>query len=537
MAAIDDQQLLATARTSGDRCYDPEARLLLLPPSQFSVHTALRDGLVHPYRESATYALALLESDRADLACDVLRQVITGQDTDPDSPTCGVWSYYAEEPLGAMRRPDHNWADFLGQELALVEYNSPTYWLVTITAMSAISQLIDDADAARTATGLVELLWRHFAARWHVPTGQLAGPMSRAYSNDTAESPALLGFLTKAVDTRPPFDLASWEDANDPACHLGLVATALLRPQAPSDVVNRLTTLADPVERRELFRVEEPHQVGTTWLDHTHAVGSVSRADMWLQRRNLMGYWSLPGDQPWKQAARYVRLRLLKDDVDFVSGDFSSVQHRNHVLWQIGIASPGGDRHVHRDVIHAGDPIRLSTLRARFELHTGASSDIHINGSPAVPGDGFEIGDTVTVQTGDVGILIRPTAGTRAATGRLRCAGEELYVDVDLVHSDRPIDLDLTTLETAYVAGAFALGPADVIARTAAVSTAVSESADTDTDTVSQRWQPDARLDLTGRARVGTRTEHSAAYRAAINGAPPPEPRLADTVNQLPEEV
>ena len=114
-----DDWLITTAAAAGKRAYDVAHRLIRMPGSASSVHTALGGRTVHAFRESTTYALILLETGAADEAAGILDRVLDGQDLDPLSDTYGIWPYYLEEPLERMARPDTNWADFIGQELVL----------------------------------------------------------------------------------------------------------------------------------------------------------------------------------------------------------------------------------------------------------------------------------------------------------------------------------------------------------------------------------------------------------------------------------
>jgi len=82
-----------------------------------------RGSEAHGTRISADYAIALLQRGRpADcrLAEEVLGALLMLQDTDPLSPTFGVWPWFAEESLAEMNPPDLNWADFIGARLAQI---------------------------------------------------------------------------------------------------------------------------------------------------------------------------------------------------------------------------------------------------------------------------------------------------------------------------------------------------------------------------------------------------------------------------------
>ncbi|MBD3942070.1 hypothetical protein IF188_10215 [Microbacterium sp. NEAU-LLC] len=126
-----DPLCLDAARRAGDARYDPDLDLLLSPAKPNPIHTRIVTGSAHPPRESLSYALALLELDRAgDRSIDgesraaraarVIGAVLALQDTDPTSDTYGLWPYWAEEPLAEMSPPDWNWADFHGEVLSLI---------------------------------------------------------------------------------------------------------------------------------------------------------------------------------------------------------------------------------------------------------------------------------------------------------------------------------------------------------------------------------------------------------------------------------
>lgn len=106
-----------------DERYDPVERMIRRPFSSPGYHTTLKGGDVHPTRDSLSYAVALLDSGRADSlerAEQILRRVIALQDQDPGSRTYGIWSWFMEESLEKMSPPDWNWADFCGTQLLQV---------------------------------------------------------------------------------------------------------------------------------------------------------------------------------------------------------------------------------------------------------------------------------------------------------------------------------------------------------------------------------------------------------------------------------
>lgn len=103
--------------------YDPDAKLVRIERIRPSDHSRRAGQPGHPIRESIGYAIELLEANDAEhreRACEVIRKVISLQDTRRTSLTYGLWSWYAEEPLDEMFMPDYNWAAFIGKQLLCI---------------------------------------------------------------------------------------------------------------------------------------------------------------------------------------------------------------------------------------------------------------------------------------------------------------------------------------------------------------------------------------------------------------------------------
>lgn len=85
-------------------------------------HTTLPNGfVVRRTRDAMDYALALLTHGQPDSIARALRiipRVLALQDRNPCNRTFGIWPWFFEEPISAMRPPDWNWADFIGVRLA-----------------------------------------------------------------------------------------------------------------------------------------------------------------------------------------------------------------------------------------------------------------------------------------------------------------------------------------------------------------------------------------------------------------------------------
>lgn len=118
---LDQRQRLIDKMTGLESRYDAAICMLRSPFSSPGYHTMLKQAeFIHSTRDSLSYALGLLDmglTSYEQRAFDIIRQVISLQDTDPASDTFGIWSWFYEEPLDQMAPPDWNWADFCGSRL------------------------------------------------------------------------------------------------------------------------------------------------------------------------------------------------------------------------------------------------------------------------------------------------------------------------------------------------------------------------------------------------------------------------------------
>lgn len=110
-----------------DDTYDPVVRMCVTYRGKNGYHSKLSDCMVHDVRASFSYAYDLLIRDSPgdrQRAYDILYRVIPLQDINPNRDTYGIWSYFLEEDLEEMDKPDWNWADFNGKELLRILLHS-----------------------------------------------------------------------------------------------------------------------------------------------------------------------------------------------------------------------------------------------------------------------------------------------------------------------------------------------------------------------------------------------------------------------------
>ncbi len=103
-----------------DGLYDGRESLLCVDSSGRGYHTRV-NGMAHPTRQSMAYAsLLFYAGEQMERAEKIALRIADLQDSDPDSDTYGLWSYFLEEPLSQMDAPDYNWADFIGSQLIYI---------------------------------------------------------------------------------------------------------------------------------------------------------------------------------------------------------------------------------------------------------------------------------------------------------------------------------------------------------------------------------------------------------------------------------
>jgi len=418
--------------------YNPAERMVRQRFHSPGYHTTLRGGMVHPTRTALAYALALLDSGAAEheaRAFAILDRVLALQDTDPGSPTYGIWSWFLEEPLEQMAPPDPNWADFCGTSLiqiamdhrerlpaelggrldrslhhaarsiqrrnvgpgytnialmgayvaytvgefyrvpdllyygrerlqrlwdytrhhgAFTECNSPTYTAVAINVLARMRRDIREREAHPLVDRLYDLAWADVARHFHPPTGQWAGPHSRAYS--TLLRTGTQGFLQRATggavrvfpdDELPPDLEAHRLDISCPAEHV----PCFRRLDGPREEV------------QVIYRGDgrQPRITGRTYLDESVAIGSVNRGDFWNQRRPVLAYWGT-AEHPIA-----LRVQCLHDDYDYSSGVVFTRQAGPHILAAVVFATDHGDRHITLHGTRDG-AIDARDLRLRFQI-------------------------------------------------------------------------------------------------------------------------------------------------------------------------
>lgn len=357
--------------------------------------------------------------------------------------------HYGRERIGRLREQ-------ITEAGSFAEYNSPGYWAVSLEAVTAIEAHVDDPEAREVARWILDKLWAHVAARWHPSTGQLSGPMARAYTDDQAHNPSVLALLAKGTDFVPPFDQLPPLTAT-----LSLLHPAILPVRAPDEIRAQLGEISSGTVVEQFSRIglgglgAAVPVVGTTWRTPRATLGSVSSSEFWLQRRPVLGYWAEPGDRPW-QAMRCVRLQMLKDGKDFSSGHVNTVQHDGAVLWAAGLVSPGGDEHIHLDTIEPGTATSCSSLELVLTVRGAQDAEIDVDGRDPDSGGPVSLPALVTVRTPAVTLRLgvdRAVFGDHDVSARLDRDEDGLTLRVSLLEAGENHTVVLSDYTDAALVG------------------------------------------------------------------------------------
>jgi hypothetical protein len=316
---------------------------------------------------------------------------------------------------------------------SFAEYNSPTYALVSLTALTRIRMFVKDAEAKRRSAMLERRLWLHMVSHWDAARKQFAGPMSRCYRNDIGY-PA---WLEKALGGR--LRLVTPQNRTDDG------DTGIHDYRCPVDLADRFLKAAPGKEHRELF-LASPETAGTTYFSKDFSLGTVNRGDFWVQRRPLIGFF---GDDT--RPARTIQLRVVKDGYDFSSGLFFSAQAGPRVLGVINFRSPGGDKHISLDPIKNGE-FDCGRLFVEFD----------IEGLDAFTTE--QIDSTVFVKSKGLQLRFRVLDarwGARRPELKVSKTTQSVTVTLDLKPADAPKRVRWSEVSTAYAAFALELADGD----------------------------------------------------------------------------
>ncbi len=339
---------------------------------------------------------------------------------------------------------------------SFAEYNSPGYMAVTIGNLSRMLYYVRDKEARAGAARLNALAWRHIAEHWHMPTMQLAGPMSRAYNNNIGAAM----WIQKGTNNRVRFLTLEEIVKQSPG---GEVSIPTVPWNCPEEVVSIFTS-TERRQHRELFvagrtttgdaisslAVEKPNGAtlpveGTTLLTPAFSLGTINRCDCWVQRRNLLAYWGGPSRPP-----HCVQLRVMKDDYEFTSAEFYAAQEQGEVLGSIRFRLDGGDKHPSLDPVK-GQTITLRRMRVELLFEHWENSNVILVDGRRQTSHAFDapVGSRIAIGAGPVKIVFQAREARfreKAQTASFALDGANARLAVELMHSDKPETIHLPDL-------------------------------------------------------------------------------------------
>jgi hypothetical protein len=235
------------------------------------------------------------------------------------------------------------------------EYNSPTYARVVLEELERAAIIVSDKECRDLSEQLRGHTWTALAEHFHPGTGQLAGPMSRAY-HDWLQ-PGLARYF--AAQTGQAITI---RDDAAPASSPRFDPSPSLVPAlpCPGEVATRFGALPrSPMQLRRRFT---KRTAGTTWLADDVCLGSADEEFAWAQRRVLLGYWRTDEDP-----AVVLRARLLLDGHDLSAAWCRQAQDGPRVLSGWWLSYDSGDFHPNLDK-PAGSVFSFTDLRLAVSL-------------------------------------------------------------------------------------------------------------------------------------------------------------------------
>jgi hypothetical protein len=350
----------------------------------------------------------------------------------------GEWLGDAEvEAYGLARL--QRFDDYTMQSGTFQEFNSPAYTTIAIEELSHIHTETGNAVARDLAAKLLDIAWAMVAERFHPRTGQWSGPHTRSYG--TLLTDKVLSVLQYGLRGR-----VSWLDEKALQYQAAWYGNEIRCPEQYVDhfLQARTASLVQPL----LQEHSKDRRYAVTHMTEDYTLGTMSRGDLWNQRRSLVAYISTA------QGPVYLHLRALHDGYDYAGAQLSASQQDNRCLFGVYFTTDGGDRHPSLDPIQDGT-IQARDLRLRFELG-GAIDGVDVRWKS--PDD---TGSTCcTAQIGSIPLLIEVTAAAFANEGiRYEVNREQEVVQLDVILYEgisKPIRL--AELDHAFITGQVAIG-------------------------------------------------------------------------------
>ena len=510
----EEKQIVRKSVEARNKSYDAEGKMLTTKLSEWNYHTDATEGTFHDVRSSFYYAESLLDLDDIQYrqrAFDILEKLISLQDTDPNSKSCGVWPYYEEEPLSTKKSPvDFNWADFNAVTLLDIYMGhkdkipagllkkmedaiilagkaiqkrdvGPGYTNIAImgTYVTYIAgHLFNIPSFQEYATKRLQKFYdytleKNGFSEYNSPTYTIVAldELFRMKRNivepknkEIIEALYTIGWETIARHYHKP--TAQWAGPHS------RTYSTIIRPQfygILNSASNGKIDLGYKDERREVkIKHYIPEQLLSYFLTPTYPrvqkdvfenvepqiIGACYLTDKYaLSSVNRSSMWNQrrPFLMYWgsMESPAYLQVRLLHDFYDLSTATYFSEQKENTILSAINFATDGGDKHINIDILENGK-FMAKDLRLRFEFGNTDVSKLSIpakNDSPVM----FSIGGLYfNIQ------LFYSVFGKYKGYWEKGSDNRKSWIDF-VLYSGNEIEIDLTSIDVAALGFAFSV--------------------------------------------------------------------------------
>jgi hypothetical protein len=419
----------------------------------------------------------------------------------------------------------------IDQTGSFAEYNSPNYNKVDVQNLTNIMMFVKDPASLDLARKIHDRIWLHIAQHWHVPTRQIAAPMSRCYSNDLGDQI----WIQKALNNELVFLGKEKIRSGAPQ---GNEDVASVDYSCPAHLRHFFRSLPEFRTHREIFllgsttgtpNADGPIAVeGTTYLTPSFCLGSINHSDFWNQRRPLMAFWGEP-----QHPVHCFQLKVVKDGYDFSSALLYAVQNEAAVLGQIAFRSDGGDRHISLDLVH-DQKFTLSSMAVQLSFDMWESHWKLYSGDRDVTehGGSLAVEMPLLIDTGKLQFAVKFLDPAFAAyTPQLHFAQGKgkAVLELLLLQTDKPVKLDWRDVKSAGCGIAILLGKGSGRSALAdSLTDAHLRSADAPSQSVAAWKSPHGKLEVTAARNVGTIDFMDSVFRSQIDGRPVPMMRLSN---------
>lgn len=510
-----EEQIILKSLESLDKRYDPNGKMITQQIKGWNYHTDAMSGTFHDVRASFSYGVYLLDCGLREYeqrAFDVIEKTITLQDTDPTSPSCGVWPYFEEEPLATKKSPiDYNWADFNAVSLLDI-YMGHKNRLPAALCEKVEDALILAAKAVQKRNcgpGYTNIAIMGTYVTY-VTSHLFNMPEMQEYADKR-----LRNFYTYTLEkggfseyNSPTYSIVAIDELNRMQRHI-------VEPEAKQMIDELYAKCWEMIARHYHKKSAQwigPHSRSYRTLISSSFYGILKegsagqidlgydpeRADVKTKHtipQRLLHYFLSPKyprtevdifekEEPqiigkayltedyaistvsrssmWNQRrpltaywgelnnSHYLQVRILHEFFDFSTASVFTQQESNQVLAVMNFGINGGDKHIHIDRLENGK-FKAKDLRLRFELGNCKSMDVNI---PTKENEAFTVstdGCKIAIQ------LLQAKFGT--LNGHWEKGSDETGSWVDyVIYSGDEKTFDLTLLDQAVYAFALSIG-------------------------------------------------------------------------------